>query len=199
MGTNSRSPLHIFDVDTGEDVLSRPAGTGASWARNSNSPSRVYDAGTGNEIADIANLYSNPLELPFTPVELLNLAVPGDRNDGLSTQNVYRRHELSKRLGSVKVEELVRRARAGESVRSLARELGVANSALTRMLRDEGVAISRRKVSDDEAAAMARQYEAGNTVAELEKKYRLSHGAVLRSLHRSAVEMRPSAPRSKSA
>ncbi len=110
---------------------------------------------------------------------------------------MYRCHELSKRLGSVKVEELVHRARAGESVRSLARELDVANSALTRMLREEGVAISKRKVSDDDAAAMAREYEAGATMAELEKEYGLSHGAVLRALHRCGAEMRASAPRRK--
>ncbi len=115
----------------------------------------------------------------------------------MSTPNLYRSHELSKRLGSVKVEELTHRAREGESVRSLARELNVANSALTRMLREQGVAISRRKVSDNEAATMAIEYEAGATMAELEKKFGLSHGAVLRSLHRSGVEMRASAPRTR--
>ncbi len=108
---------------------------------------------------------------------------------------MYRDHELSKRLGGAKVDELVRRAKAGESVRSLARELGVANSALTRMLREHGVDISKRKVTDDEAAAMTREYEAGSTIAELEKKYGLSHGAVLRALHRCGAKMRASAPR----
>jgi Mor family transcriptional regulator len=65
------------------------------------------------------------------------------------------------------------------------------------MLRGEGVEISRRKVNDDEAAAMAAEYEAGATMAELEKKYELSHGAVLRSLHRSGVATRAKAPRRK--
>lgn len=110
---------------------------------------------------------------------------------------MYRDHELSKRLGGAKVDELVRRARAGESVRSLARELDVANSALTRMLRAQGVEISKRKVSEEEAAAMAREYEAGATMAELEKKYGLSHGAVLRAVHRCGAKMRASAPRRK--
>ncbi len=52
------------------------------------------------------------------------------------------------------------------------------------MLREEGVAISKRKVSNDEAAAMAGEYEAGATMAGLEKKYGQSHGAILRALHR---------------
>lgn len=101
------------------------------------------------------------------------------------------------RLGAARVEELVGRARAGESVRSLAREVGVANSALTRMLREQGVEITKRKVSDEEATVMAAEYEAGATMAELEKKYELSHGAVLRSLHRSGVATRAKAPRRK--
>jgi hypothetical protein len=132
------------------------------------------------------------LELPFTPEKLRKLAVPGDRNEGLSTPKPYRSHELSKRLGAAKVEELVRRARAGESVRSLARELGVANSALTRMLRDHGVEISRRKVTENEVTAMATEYDAGATMAELEKKYELSHGAVYRALRRAGVQTRSS-------
>lgn len=148
-------------------------------------------------MADLADLYSNPLELPFTPVELRNLAVPGNRDEGLSTPNVYRRHELSKRLGAEKVDELCARARAGESVRSLAREIGVANSALTRMLREQGVEISKRQMTDDEAASLAAEYKHGATMAELEKMHSLSHGAVLRSLHRSGVEMRAKAPRKR--
>lgn len=149
----------------------------------------------GFHFAVSAVAYSNPLELPFTPDELRKLAVPGDRDEGLSTPASYRPHELSRRLGAIKVEELVQRALAGESVRSLARELGVANSALTRMLREQGVAISKRKVSDDEAAKLAREYAAGATMAQMEKEYGLSHGAVLRSLHQSGVAMRAKAPR----
>jgi hypothetical protein len=121
----------------------------------------------------------------------------GDRGEGSSKLTAYQPHELSRRLGATKVDELYRRAQAGESIRSLARELGVANSALTRMLREQGVAVSKRKVSDDEAAAMAGEYGDGATIAGLEKKYGLSHGAVLRSLHRSGVAMRASAPRRK--
>ncbi|WP_108250007.1 hypothetical protein [Planctomonas deserti] len=65
------------------------------------------------------------------------------------------------------------------------------------MLREQGVEISKRKVSDEEAAAMAAEYAAGATMAELEQSHNMSHGAVLRSLHRSGVAMRASAPRRK--
>ena len=108
---------------------------------------------------------------------------------------MYRCHELSKRVGAAKVDELCARARAGESVRSLAREVGVANSALNRMLRPQSVEISKRKVSVEEAAGMAKEYEAGATVREIETTHDLSHGAVLRSLHRCGVEMQARTPR----
>lgn len=117
----------------------------------------------------------------------------------MSAPASYQPHELSKRLGAAKVTEVVRRVQAGESARSLAAELGVANSALIRMLREQGVTVQRRKVSDEDAAAMAREYETGASMAELEEKFGLSHGAVYRALHRAGVEMRASAPRKRSA
>ncbi|WP_298868438.1 helix-turn-helix domain-containing protein [uncultured Microbacterium sp.] len=68
---------------------------------------------------------------------------------------------------------------------------------MTRMLKAQGVEISKRKVSTEEAADLAKEYEAGATMRELEAKHELSHGAVLRSLHGSGVEMRAKAPRQK--
>jgi lambda repressor-like predicted transcriptional regulator len=143
-------------------------------------------------LADLADLCSNPLELPFTPVELRKLAELGGENRGLSSPAPHRPHELSRRLGTEKVAELAQRAQAGESVRSLAREVGVANSALTRMLREQGVAIEKRKVSGEEAAQIKAEYESGATMRELEGRHGLSHGAVFRALKRPAANpMRP--------
>ena len=150
-------------------------------------------------MADLVSVYSNHLDLPFTPDELRKLAVRGDRDDGLSEAVPYRAHELSKRLGKAKVDELVQRSLAGESAQSLAKELGVAPSALVRMLRQQGLTIQKRKVSQEEERALTHGYQAGATMAELEKGFGLSHGAVLRALHRSGIEMRARAPRSKRA
>ena len=148
-------------------------------------------------MADLTNVYSNHWDLPFTPDELRKLAEVGDRDDGLSAPVSYRAHELSKRLGGDMVDALVSRAQAGESVQSLAREVGVAHSALTRMLRTRGVSIRRRKVSEKDERALAKAYEAGQTIAELENSFKMSHGAVLRALHRAGANMRAKAPRSK--
>lgn len=92
---------------------------------------------------------------------------------------------------------MVERFKAGDSARSLARERGVAASAVVRLLREQGLEVSKRKVSEEDAVAMAAEYEAGAAMAELEAKYSLSHGAVYRALHRTGVETRASAPRTK--
>jgi hypothetical protein len=63
------------------------------------------------------------------------------------------------------------------------------------MLKAEGVQIQKRKVSECEAATLATDYRAGATMRDLEAKYSLSHGVVLRALHREGVEMRAKAPR----
>ena len=130
-------------------------------------------------------------------MELRSLAVPGDRQDGSNPAPKYRAQGLPKRLGAKKVEEIVRRYEAGESARSLAAEYGVAASALIRLLRENNVVVRRRKVTDKEARAMARDYTAGATMVDLEDKYRLSHGAVYRALYRVGVETRASAPRKR--
>lgn len=49
------------------------------------------------------------------------------------------------------------------------------------MLREQGVSIHRRKVSEEEERALANAYESGQTVAELEKSFKLSHGAGLQA------------------
>lgn len=146
-------------------------------------------------MAGTLDLCSNNSVGGLTPDVLRKLAVFRHRPDGLNKPVSPRPQELSKRLGAEKVAELVHRAEAGESARSLAQELGVANSALTRMLTAQGVVMQRRKVSDAEAAKLAKEYESGATMRELEAKYGLSHGAVLRALHRVGIKMRAKAPR----
>jgi len=59
------------------------------------------------------------------------------------------------------------------------------------------VVVRKLVVTPETATAMAQDYDTGMTMVELEKKYELSHGAVLRALHRQGAEMRANAPRKK--
>ncbi|MCH1882456.1 helix-turn-helix domain-containing protein [Agrococcus sp. ARC_14] len=104
---------------------------------------------------------------------------------------------MTKRFAQATLAEIVRRAKAGESARSLAKAFEVAPSALTKLLRDHDVTPTKRIVTDHETAALTQAYEAGATMRQLEAKHGLSHGAVFRALHRSGVEMRAKAPQRK--
>jgi transcriptional regulator with XRE-family HTH domain len=107
-------------------------------------------------------------------------------------------HRLSARLSPETIDDIVRRYAAGESARSLAQQIGIAPSALLRLLRERNVVVRQQVVTPELEQAMATGYKAGMTVAELKEKHGLSHGAVLRTLHRMGVEMRAKAPRRKS-
>lgn len=104
---------------------------------------------------------------------------------------------LSKRLSPDEIAAAIARYESGESARAIAADIGVAGSALVRLLREKGVVVKKTRVSLEKATRMAKQYEAGATMRELEARYKLSHGAVYRALHRVGVEMRESKPRRK--
>lgn len=147
--------------------------------------------------AGIITLLSNNSDAALTPDALRKLAVPGEPREAAPELTAYQVHRLSARLGPEQVDEIVRRYEVGESARSLASEHGVAPSALGRLLRERNVIVRKFVVTPETAAAMAQGYDTGMTMVELEKKYELSHGAVMRSLHRSGVQMRAKAPQRK--
>lgn len=124
--------------------------------------------------------------------------MPQKLREASSEPSEFQVHRLSARLGAERIEEIVRRYEAGESARTLAIESGVAPSALLRLLRERNVVVRKQVVTPDQEQLMAQGYEAGMTIAELREKHELSHGAVLRALHRSGVEMRAKAPRRRS-
>ncbi len=105
---------------------------------------------------------------------------------------------LSKRLSADQIDDAVRRYREGESARSIAMDIGVAPSALVRLLREKGVTVQKTRVTAEQARQMAKEYEAGSTMREIEARYGLSHGAVYRALHQVGFEPRSQAPRPQS-
>jgi hypothetical protein len=141
---------------------------------------------------------SNNSDFTLTPDGLRKLAIPEDPRDATSEPAEFQIHRLSARLSAEQIEDVVRRYEARESARTLAAEFGVAPSALLRLLRERNIVVRRQVITQDQEELMARDYEAGMTVAELKEKHRISHGAVLRALHRLGVEMRAKAPRRKS-
>ena len=105
----------------------------------------------------------------------------------------FKHHRLEARLGFATVAEVVSRYKSGESATAIAKDLGVAPSALLRLLSQKQVIVRKHGLTPEQAEMLAREYEAGATMSELEKKHQLSHGAVFRALHRAGLEARESA------
>ncbi|WP_156156741.1 helix-turn-helix domain-containing protein [Microbacterium azadirachtae] len=148
-------------------------------------------------MAGAIDLCSNHWRTGLSLEELRDLAQAGNRDIEPIVRTIYRPHPLPERLGPRKVADIVRRYQEGESARSLAEKYKVAPSAVTRLLRENNVVVKKRTVTEAEARRIAKEYEAGATMRDIEKNHGLSHGAVSRTLHRVGVEMRASAPRRK--
>lgn len=149
-------------------------------------------------IAGIIDVLSNNSDVPFTPERLRVLAQfrTGVLEEvGFEAPASFRVHKLSRRLGDSVVDEIVRRYQDGESATSLAKEHGVAPSALLNLMREQKVVVRKRFISTELAAQMAEQYQAGATVAELQATHGRSHNAVLRALKSAGVVMRPAGRR----
>ncbi len=73
---------------------------------------------------------------------------------------------------------------SGESATALAKEYSVAPSALLRLMRERSVVVRTNRVSPELVATLVAEHQAGTSMAKLEAKFRLSHGAVFRALHR---------------
>ncbi|MCS3427121.1 hypothetical protein [Leucobacter aridicollis] len=140
---------------------------------------------------------SNNTTFGFTPDGLRMIAQNRPAKDALTElDKQYREHFVEKRLGAKKIKLAIQRYESGESARSIAADYGVAASALLRVFRENCVRVRGPKVTTAETKAeIVRGYEAGATVAELEDTHHVSHGTVLRTLHKAGVTMRAKAPR----
>lgn len=146
-------------------------------------------------MADVIDLLSNQVGVALTPEGIRELAAIEGNPEPPSEPSVFKHHRLEARLGLDGVAAVVSRYEAGESANTIAKDLDVAPSALVRLLRNQNVVVRKQVVTSDQSQQLAREYEAGATMAELEQKHQLSHGAVFRALRRAGVETRPSAPR----
>jgi hypothetical protein len=145
----------------------------------------------------IIDLLSNNSNVTSTPDGLRKLAIPQGSREAPSEPSEFPVHHLSARLSAKQIGDVLRRYETGESASTLATEFGIASSALLRLLRERNVVVRQQVVTPDQEQVMAQEYEGGMTIAERETKHGLSHGAVLRALHRSGVEMPAKAPRQK--
>lgn len=125
----------------------------------------IVDFGTKAGLLDVL---SNNSDVTFTPDQLRKLAESSGSREATPPPIPFKVHQLSKRLSTEQIDEVVQRYEAGASAGSLARELGIATSALLRLLRERNVVVRRRLVTAETEQSMAQEYKAGMTVAELQ-------------------------------
>lgn len=170
--------------------------------RRAKGPETQKDPPEGGSCAGIIDLLSNQDEDGVTVDRLRDIgrSTSGDAAESAEQPELPTRQPqcLSKRLSADQIDDAVRRYREGESARSIAIDIGVAPSALVRLLREKGVTVQRTRVTAEQARQMAKDYEAGSTMREIEARYGLSHGAVYRALHQVGFEPRSQAPRPQS-
>lgn len=141
---------------------------------------------------------SNQVGVALTPEGIRELAAIVGDPEPLTEPSVFKHHRLETRLGRDGVAMIVSRYEEGESATAIANDLSVAPSALLRLLVSKQVVIRKHGLTPEQDAMLAKEYEAGSTMAELEKKHQLSHGAVIRALRRAGVTTRPVGRKRKS-
>lgn len=100
--------------------------------------------------------------------------------------------QLSERLGSEEVTELVARYLDGASTRRLAEELDVSRSALTRLLRAEGVQVRSRRnlLTETNIDEAARLYTEGLLLRQVAARFEVSTETVRLALVRRGTHLR---------
>lgn len=146
-------------------------------------------------LADVIALLSNQSDVALTPDGIRKLAAEEGGLVPTEEPAAFKIHGLEARLGPEAVAKVVSQYESGESATSIAKNLGVAPSALLRLLVRKRVVVRKHGLTPEKDTILGDEYAAGATMAELEKKHQLSHGAVIRALRRAGVETRPSAPR----
>lgn len=97
---------------------------------------------------------------------------------------------LRRRLTPQVIEELVTRYTAGETIRNLSREYGVARSGLCTLLQVEGVELRAQGITPEDAEWAAQLYECGLTIRQVVERAGYSYGTIRTALHERGVVLR---------
>ena len=99
-------------------------------------------------------------------------------------------HRAKDRLSELELALVVSRYQAGESAAMLGEELGIAKQTVMRLLKAEGVALHRPRLSGSEKAEAIRLYLDGWSLAKIGSKLARDHSSVRNVLLREGIERR---------
>jgi hypothetical protein len=98
----------------------------------------------------------------------------------------------SKRFLTTKdIADIVRRYEGGETTQRVGNRYGISKTRVATVLREQGVAIRRQGLSNEQVTEAAMFYAAGRSLAWLGARYDVSHTTVATALRRQGIPLRP--------
>jgi transposase-like protein len=136
------------------------------------------------------------LSNPRAPlIALINPARDGRSSAGVSAfaqpnEVDPRRYQMSRRLSSTEVTQLVELYRDGKSMRELAHKFGIHRVTVSRLLKGEGVERRNRGLTADEIERAVKLYAEGKSLARIGEHFDVDRGTIWRQLRKRGIKMR---------
>jgi lambda repressor-like predicted transcriptional regulator len=89
------------------------------------------------------------------------------------------------------VTDIVRRYGGGETTQQISNRYGISKSCVAKVLREQGVAIRRQGLNDEQENEAAGLHVAGHSLAWLGSRYGVAHTTIATALRRQGVLLRP--------
>ncbi len=98
---------------------------------------------------------------------------------------------LRRRLEPELIREIVTKYDSGSMTPALCEEYGLSKTGILAMLREEGVALRRRTLTDEQVQFAVERYEAGDSIAAIAAGLNTSYNNVRQRLPKKEVRLRP--------
>lgn len=145
----------------------------------------------GNGVVGAVFLYSNLGRPHRTPEELASLTAIV-RDGTLRPIDKFRIDNVTRRLGTEKIAELIADYQSGISSGELTTKYALAKGTVLRLLEDEGVLRQRQSLSDSQVVNLVSGYvDDKKSIAKLAAESGIAGTTIRRALISAGVEMRP--------
>ncbi len=100
---------------------------------------------------------------------------------------------VQRRLGRAEIDTIISNYQAGQSLRAIAKLLGVHHHTVAAHLQRHGIArrLNHRKMTDIDVAEASRRYEAGDSLATLASIFNVDPATIRHELRQTATTIRP--------
>ncbi len=98
---------------------------------------------------------------------------------------------LRRRLEPALVKQIATEYEAGSTTPNLCETYGLSKTGILRLLRDEGVALRRRPLANDQVEVARMLYEHGHPIAAIATRLDTSYNNVRQRLIKEGVQLRP--------